>query len=140
MQKQLNRLYDLLLGRMLDLSSYVCSRVFTVLSRLCNFPIKFPKQHFTITRMAVTVLEDKVTSLCKNTTLLIVKLMVTHMYGLMHGRLVGMHEWEEQYREVVQELQKVEKALDNTLTGANVDNEEEGKQQANSSGELLSAS
>ena len=51
----------------------------------------------------------------KNATSLIVKLIVTHPYGLMHGGLLGMHEWEERYREVVQELQKTEKALDDTL-------------------------
>jgi condensin complex subunit 1 len=39
---------------------------------------------------------------------LIVKLMVIHPYGLMHGGLLGMEEWEDRYREVVKEL-KTEK-------------------------------
>ena len=139
-QNQLNGLYDLLLERMLSLSSYVRSKVYTVLSRLCDLPVKFPKQRLANMRAAVAVLEDKVTGVRKNATSLIVKLIVTHPYGLMHGGLLGMHEWEERYREVVQELQKVEKALDNTLAGTDVDKEEEGEQQADGGGESSSAS
>lgn len=116
-QKQLNGLYDLLLERTLDLSSYVRSRVFTVLSRLCDLRVKFPKQRLAITRAAVAALEDKVAGVRKNAISLIVKLIVTHPYGLMHGGLLGMQEWEERYRDVVKELQKTEKALDDTLSG-----------------------
>ncbi|KAH9982965.1 hypothetical protein BGW80DRAFT_1441454 [Lactifluus volemus] len=109
-QKQLNGLYDLLLQRTLDLSisSYVRSKVFTVLSRLCDLPVKSPKQRLAITRAAVSALEDKVAGVRRNAISLIVKLMVTHPYGLMHGGLLGM-EWEDRYREVVKELQKTEK-------------------------------
>jgi condensin complex subunit 1 len=138
-QKQLNGLYDLLLERTLDLSSYVRSKVFNVLSRLCDLPVKFPKQRLAITRAAVAALEDKVAGVRKNATSLIVKLIVTHPYGLMHGGLLGMQEWEERYREVVQELQKAEKALDDTLAGADAEgaDKEEGEQQE---GESSSAS
>ncbi|KAH9998700.1 non-SMC mitotic condensation complex subunit 1-domain-containing protein [Russula vinacea] len=116
-QKQLNRLYDLLIERTLDISSYVRSKVFNVLSRMCDLPVKFPKQRLAITGVAVTALEDKVAGVRKNAISLIVKLIVTHPYGLMHGGLLGMQEWEERYREVMAELQKTEKALDDTLTG-----------------------
>jgi condensin complex subunit 1 len=61
-------------------------------------PVKFPKQRLAITRAAVAALKDKVVGVCKNATSLIVKLIVTHLYGLMHGGLLGMHKWEEQYR------------------------------------------
>ncbi|KAH9018706.1 non-SMC mitotic condensation complex subunit 1-domain-containing protein [Lactarius pseudohatsudake] len=128
-QKQLNGLYDLLLERTLDLASYVRSKVFTVLSRLCDLPVKFPKQRLAITRAAVAALEDKVAGVRKNATSLIVKLIVTHPYGLMHGGLLGMREWEERYREVVQELQKTEKALDDTLAGADAEGEQQQQQQ-----------
>lgn len=116
-QKQLNGLYDLLLERTLDLNSYVRSKVFIVLSRLCDLPVKFPKQRLAITSAAVAALQDKVAGVRKNAISLMVKLMVTHPYGLMHGGLLGMKEWEERYREVMAELQKTEKALDNTLSG-----------------------
>ena len=129
-QKQLNGLYDLLLERTLDLSSYVRSRVFSVLSRLCDLPVKFPKQRLAITRAAVAALEDKVAGVRKNAISLIVKLIVTHPYGLMHGGLLGVREWEERYRDVMEELQKTKKALDDTLSGGadtgEVDKEDEG--------------
>jgi condensin complex subunit 1 len=116
-QKQLNGLNDLLLERTRDLSSYVRSKVFTVLSRLCDLPVKFPKQRLAITRAAVSALEDKVAGVRRNGISLIVKLMVTHPHGLMHGGLLGMEEWEDRYREMVKELQKREKVLDDTLSG-----------------------
>ena len=106
-QKQLNGLYDLLLQRTLDLSSYVRSKVFTVLNRLCDLPVKFPKQRLAIMCAAVAVLEDKVAGVHKNVISLIVKLIMTHPYGLMHGGLLGMQEWEERYRKVMTELQKM---------------------------------
>ncbi len=66
------------------------------------------------------MLEDKVAGVCKNAISLIVKLIMTHPYGLMHSGLLGMQEWEERYRKVMTELQKMEKVLDDTLTsGAN---------------------
>ncbi|KAH9953728.1 hypothetical protein BGW80DRAFT_1513676 [Lactifluus volemus] len=116
-QKQLNGLYDLLLECTLDFSSYVRSKVFTILSRLCDLPVKFPKQRLAITRIAVSALEDKVAGVRRNAIWLIVKLMVTHPYGLMHSGLLGMEEWEDRYREVMKELQKTEKVLDDTLSG-----------------------
>jgi condensin complex subunit 1 len=116
-QKQLNGLYDLLIERALDISSYVRSKVFTVLNRLCDLPVKFPKQRLTITGAAVTALGDKVAGVRKNAISLIVKLIMTHPYGLMHGGLLGMKEWDERYHDVLAELQKTQKALDDTLNG-----------------------
>ena len=55
---------------------------------------------------------------------LILKLIVTHLYGLMHGGLLGMQELEERYRDVMTELQKTEKALDDTLSGVTEDGKE----------------
>jgi condensin complex subunit 1 len=80
-------------------------------------PVKFPKQRLAITRATVAALDDKVAGVRKNAISLIVKLMMTHPYGLMHGGLLGIQEWEERYREVMVELQKTQKALDDTLTG-----------------------
>jgi condensin complex subunit 1 len=67
--------------------------------------------------MAVSAFEDKVAGVRRNGISLIVKLMVTHPYGLMHGGLLGMEEWVDWYREVVKELQTTEKVLDDTLSG-----------------------
>lgn len=107
-QKQLNGLYDLLLERMLDLSSYVRAKVIAVLARLCDLPAKFPKQRLAVTRAAADALEDKAAGVRKGAVVLLVKLIVTHPYGLMHGGLLGLGEWEQRYAEVSAELNKVE--------------------------------
>ena len=81
---------------------------------MCDLPVK---QRLAITGVAATALEDKVAGVRKNAISLIVKLIVTHLYGLMHSGLLGMQELEERYRDVMTELQKTEKALDNMLSG-----------------------
>ncbi|GJE88854.1 condensin complex subunit 1 [Phanerochaete sordida] len=110
-QKQLNGLYDLLLERTLDLSSYVRTRVLSTLAKLCDLPVKFPKQRLAITRAAVDCLKDKAAGVRKTAVSLIVKLIVTHPYGLMHGGLLGLREWKTRYDNVVEELQKVEREV-----------------------------
>jgi len=110
-QRKLNSFYDLLLERALDVSSYVRSKVFSVLSRLCDLPVKFPKQRLAMTRAAVDALEDKAASVRKAAVILLVKLVVTHPYGLMHGGLLGLNEWEERYQKVKEELEKVEETV-----------------------------
>ena len=116
-QKQLNGFYDLLLERTLDLSSYVRTKVFTVLARLCDLPVKFPKQRLAIARAAVGALEDKGAGVRKSAVALLVRLVVTHPYGLMHGGLLGLKEWENRYQTVAVELAKVEKTLGNAVAG-----------------------
>ena len=76
---------------------------------MCDLPVK---QQLAITGVAATALEDKVAGVRKNAISLIVKLIVIHLYGLMHGGLLGMQELEERYRDVMTGLQKTEKALD----------------------------
>jgi condensin complex subunit 1 len=71
--------------------------VLTVLSRLCDLPVKFPKQRLAIIRAAVSALEDKVTGVGRNAIWLIIKLMAMPPYGLMHGGLLGMEEWEDRW-------------------------------------------
>ncbi|CCM04752.1 uncharacterized protein FIBRA_06942 [Fibroporia radiculosa] len=129
-QKQLNGLYDLLLERTLDLSSYVRTKVLTVLARLCDLPVKFPKQRLAITQAAVESLEDKASSVRKAAVTMIVKLIVTHPYGLMHGGLLGLREWEDRYKNVCQELQVVEGVVGKAVEreGDEVGEDEEGEE------------
>jgi condensin complex subunit 1 len=110
-QRQLNGLYDLLLERTLDVSSYVRTKVLSVLSRLCDLPVKFPKQRLAVTRAAVDALEDKAAGVRKGAVSLLTRLVVTHPYGLMHGGLLGLEEWETRYRTVKEELDKVEETV-----------------------------
>lgn len=114
-QKQLNGFYDLLLSRCLDLSSYVRTKVLATLTKLCELPVKFPKQRLAVTRAAVAMLEDKAAGVRKGAVGLLVRLVVTHPYGLMHGGLLGLTEWEERYKTVKEELAKVEGNMGNVV-------------------------
>src|SRR5882672_11437436 len=106
-QKQINSFYDILLERTLDLSSYVRTKVLAVLAKLCDLPTKFPKQRLAITRAATDMLEDKVASVRKGALALLSELVTTHPYGLMHGGLMELDEWERRYNEVNGDLKKV---------------------------------
>ena len=63
-----------------------------------------------MTRAAVGMLEDKAAGVRKGAVGLLVRLVVTHPWGLMHGGLLGLREWEGRYKEVKAELEKVEEA------------------------------
>ncbi|KAI0320936.1 non-SMC mitotic condensation complex subunit 1-domain-containing protein [Amylostereum chailletii] len=127
-QKQLNGLYDHLLDRVLDLSSYVRTKVSVILAKLCDLPVKFPKQRLAITRAAVNALEDKTANVRKAAISLLIRLILTHPYGLMHGGLLGQAEWEKRYEQVAKELQvveeKVEKAIEITQNAEAGDEED----------------
>ncbi|KAJ7211815.1 non-SMC mitotic condensation complex subunit 1-domain-containing protein [Mycena haematopus] len=111
-KKQINGLYDLLLERALDTSSYVRTKVLGVLSRLCDMKkAKFPKQRLAVTQAAVGALEDKVATVRKSAAALIVKLLVTHPYGLMYGGMLTLQKWEEDYKVLKAELAKIEAAV-----------------------------
>ena len=137
--KQLDGLYDLLLERTLDVSSYVRTKDLNVLSKLCDLPVKLPKKRLGVTRAAVDSLEDKASTVRKAAVGCLVKLVVTHPYGLMHGGLLGLKEWEERYRSVCEELEKVEGAVGKVVEragdeeGSNVEEEDEADEEENES-------
>ncbi|KAJ6465485.1 non-SMC mitotic condensation complex subunit 1-domain-containing protein [Mycena vulgaris] len=111
-KKQINGLYDLLLERALDTSSYVRTKVLGALSRLCDMKkAKFPKQRLAVTQAAVGALEDKVATVRKSAAALIVKLLLTHPYGLMYGGMLTLDTWEADYRVLKAELTKLEAAV-----------------------------
>ncbi|KAJ7178708.1 non-SMC mitotic condensation complex subunit 1-domain-containing protein [Mycena crocata] len=110
-KKQINGLYDLLLERALDVSSYVRTKVLGVLSRLCDMKAKFPKQRLAVTQAAVGALEDKVATVRKSAAALIVRLLLTHPYGLMYGGMLTLEKWEDDYRMLKAELAKLEAAV-----------------------------
>ncbi|KAI0038666.1 hypothetical protein FA95DRAFT_1567609 [Auriscalpium vulgare] len=121
LKKQINGLYELLLERVLDLSSYVRTKVFNALSKLCDLPVKFPKQRLSITRAAVGALDDKVASVRKAAVALLVKLILTHPYGIMHGGMLRLPEWEDRYKSLVDELKKIEGAMEKAVGQENDD-------------------
>jgi condensin complex subunit 1 len=109
--KQLNGLFELLISRTLDLSSYVRSKVLATLSKLCDLRVPFPKQRLNITRHAVAMLEDKASTVRKSAVALLTKLVITHPWGLMHGGPLNLEKWEGYYEEVKAKLAKLEDAV-----------------------------
>ncbi|KAI0628114.1 non-SMC mitotic condensation complex subunit 1-domain-containing protein [Trametes polyzona] len=105
--KQINGLYDLLLERTLDLSSYVRVKVLTTLARLCDGTAKFPQQRLAMTRAAVDALEDKASGVRKAAVSLLVRLILTHPYG-MYGGFLSETEWKERYEQESAVLAKME--------------------------------
>ena len=114
-QKQISGLYDLLIERMLDVSSYVRTKVLSVLSKLCELKPKFPKQRLAVTRAAVRALEDKAATVRKNAAVLLVKLLVTHPYGLVDGGTLNFETFEKGYKDIKEQLDKLEGAIGNAV-------------------------
>lgn len=109
--KQLSGLFDLLISRTLDLSSYVRSKVLATFSKLCDLRIPFPKQRLMITRQAAAMLEDKASTVRKSAVALLTKLVWTHPWGLMHGGPLNLEKWQGYYEEVKAKLDKLEDAV-----------------------------
>ena len=136
--KQINNLYELLLERTLDQSSYVRAKVFNVMARLCDSPstgaessqggpgttgqAKFPQQRLLMTRAAVDSLDDKTSSVRKASITLLVRLILTHPYGV-YGGFLSEAEWRVKYQEVADHLAKMEGEI-----GKAVEREEEASQ------------
>ncbi|GEM07229.1 condensin complex subunit 1 [Rhodotorula toruloides] len=91
----LSSFFDLLTERLLDLNSYVRAKTASVLLKTCELPpSRFPAQRLEIARLAARSLYDKASTVRKNCLALLVKLVVTHPYGL-HGGELGKEMWEE---------------------------------------------
>jgi condensin complex subunit 1 len=124
-QKQINGLYDLLLERIMDVSSYVRTKVLSVLSKCCDLKHKFPKQRLAITRAAIAALEDKAATVRKGAAALLVKLLVTHPYGLMHGGFLELDVWEAEYQVVKRDLAKFDDAMGKAVERKEGDGEDD---------------
>ncbi|KAG9309978.1 non-SMC mitotic condensation complex subunit 1-domain-containing protein [Chiua virens] len=130
--KQLSGLFDLLISRTLDLSSYVRSKVLATFSKLCDLRVPFPKQRLKITRHAVAMLEDKASTVRKSAVALLTKLIKTHPWGLMHGGPLNLEKWQGYYEEVSAKLDKLEaavgKAVERDEAGEESEREEGGEE------------
>ncbi|KAI5117543.1 hypothetical protein M0805_004372 [Coniferiporia weirii] len=107
-ERRLNNFFELLTERYLDLSSYVRAKVITTLAKLCDLPVKFPKQRLSITELTIGALEDKGSSVRRHAIALLTKLILTHPYGLMHGGLLNLDEWEGRYQDIIKELDAID--------------------------------
>jgi len=137
--KQIVGLFELLLSRTLDLSSYVRSKVLATLSKLCDLRVPFPKQRLEITKHAVAMLEDKASTVRKAGVALLTKLILTHPWGLMHGGPLSLEKWEGYYKEVKDKLDKLEqavgKAVERGEKAKSKDEEDEGNEEQDESDE-----
>ncbi|KIJ36936.1 hypothetical protein M422DRAFT_178703 [Sphaerobolus stellatus SS14] len=129
-EKKINSLFELLTERFLDLSSYVRAKVINTLGKLCDLPVKFPKQRLLITELVISSLEDKASSVRRYAIALLTKLILTHPYGLMHGGLLRIEEWETRYKAVTEELEKIEtKEMEKPAVEKEEDGDEEGDEE-----------
>lgn len=124
-EKRLNDLFEYVIERFLDVSSYVRAKVISTLTKLLDLPIKFPKQRLIITENAVGSLEDKGSSVRRYAIALLQRLILTHPYGLMHGGLLKLEEWEERYESICKELQDVDKEPVDQVAEEEEDEEDE---------------
>ena len=131
-QKQISRLYELLNERMLDMSSYVRTKVLSVFSRLCDIKkAKFPKQRLAVTRAAIGALEDKAATVRKNAVAVLSKLLLTHPYGLIHGGTLELNLFESQYKDVKDQLDKLEGTIGNAVDRQQGEDDDDDDEQGN---------
>lgn len=127
-QKQVKRFFEILFERFLDLNSYVRSKVLTTLIKLCDLPVKFPKQRAKMTDLTIRTLEDKTSSARRYAIQLLCKLLETHPFGALHGGTLNLPEWEERYEKVCEELEKVDThEMEQARRDAGMDDEEGGE-------------
>ncbi|KAG2363022.1 non-SMC mitotic condensation complex subunit 1-domain-containing protein [Suillus spraguei] len=125
--KELDGLFELLLSRTLDLSSYVRSKVFATLSKMLDLPLRLPEQRLRITRAAVDTLEDKASTVRKAAVSILVKLILTHPYGEMYGGDLSLEKWEERYKTWKDKLEEMEGGI-----GKAVERDQDDKEEAES--------
>ncbi|EDR03599.1 uncharacterized protein LACBIDRAFT_155822, partial [Laccaria bicolor S238N-H82] len=133
-QKQISGLFDLLLERTLDISSYVRTKLLQVLAKMCDLKPKFPKQRLAITGAAIAALADKGATVRKTAAALLVKLLETHPYRT-HGGMLQLDVWQAEYQDVCKELEKVEGKIGNAVEKPEGEEEEEEEEDEEEEGE-----
>lgn len=116
-QTQIQSFFTVLMDRYLDNNSYVRSKVISTFFKLVELPTKFPKQRIELLEITIRHLNDKSSTVRKNATSLIIKLVLTHPYGMLHGGRLNAQEWQERLTVVDRELHSIAPKLD-------VDNEQ----------------
>ncbi|KDQ09126.1 hypothetical protein BOTBODRAFT_179302 [Botryobasidium botryosum FD-172 SS1] len=107
-ERKINGLFELLLERFLDLSSYVRVKVLNTLGKLWDLRIKFPKQRQEATVLVIAALEDKASSVRRYAIVLLTKMILTHPYGMMYGGTLSLGEWEKRYEDIAGQLKAAE--------------------------------
>ncbi|KAK7433641.1 condensin complex non-SMC subunit Cnd1 [Stygiomarasmius scandens] len=108
LEKEIKGLYEHLLDRMLDVVAHVRTKVLNVCSKLCDAKLKFPKQRLAMTNAAIAALEDKSPLVRKPALSLLIKLILTHPWGMVQGGMLEIDVFQKQYEEIKAELQKIQ--------------------------------
>lgn len=140
--KKIAEFYELLLERMLDVSSYVRVKVLSVLTKLCDLKHPFPKQRIAVTRAAISALEDKVASVRKNAVALLNMLILTHPWGKAQGGYLQEEEFEKNYLQIKTELDALESQMGKAVErqdGDEEDGEEEEEEKEDDDDEVADA-
>jgi condensin complex subunit 1 len=108
-KRELDNFFDLLFERFLDLSAYVRSKVVQVFLKILDIHTnRFAHSRLRLTALAARSLEDKTSTVRKNCIALLVKLILTHPFGALHGGELDMSKFEEGYKRVCDELAPME--------------------------------
>ena len=108
-KRELENFFGLLFDRFLDLNGFVRSKVVQVFSKILDIHTnRFAESRLRLTSLAVRSLEDKTSTVRKNCIGLLVKLILTHPYGALHGGELELGKFQEGYEKVVAGLEPME--------------------------------
>ncbi|KAE9404631.1 hypothetical protein BT96DRAFT_955569 [Gymnopus androsaceus JB14] len=127
-EKHIKGLYDHLLAQTLDVASYVRTKILAVFSKLCHIKKKFPKQRLQVTKAAIEALEDKTSTVRKAAISLLIDLITTHPWGMIHGGTLAIDTFQAEYNKNKEELEAIEKAAQRFIQTA-----DEGEGEASTS-------
>lgn len=108
-KRELENFFSLLFDRFLDINAFVRSKVVQVFLKILDIHTnRFADARLRLTALAVRSLEDKTSTVRKNCIALLVKLILTHPYGALHGGELDLTKFEEGYKRVCDELAPME--------------------------------
>lgn len=108
-KRELESFFGLLFDRFLDVNAFVRSKVVQVFLKILDIHTnRFADARLRLTALAVRSLEDKTSTVRKNCIALLVKLILTHPYGALHGGELDLTKFEEGYKRVCDELAPME--------------------------------
>ncbi|WFD43939.1 condensin complex non-SMC subunit Cnd1 [Malassezia psittaci] len=110
-QKQIDLFFTRIQDRFLDVTTFVRTKAIQTCVSLCDLPVKYAPQRLRITTLAARALEDKGSNVRRNAIALLVKLILTHPFGVLHGGELTKDMWLERRAIVEEQLQSAEAKL-----------------------------
>ncbi|KAH6918222.1 condensin [Coprinopsis sp. MPI-PUGE-AT-0042] len=122
-QKEIAGMFEHIFERLLDNSSYVRTKVFAVLNKICDLKTKFPRYRIKMATYAAEALKDKTATVRKAAISLLVKLIETHCWSEADGGLLSKPKFKELYDDATKELSEMEGKLGKVVERADDDEE-----------------